>query len=209
MYLVRTPFFLPFLYPSALFRVSTSKKEIFLSFDDGPTADITPKVLAILDEFNAKAIFFCIGSKAMEHPEILEEIISRGHRIGNHSWSHPDGWKTNCNEYLADIKMAAMELEKITATKNLPFRPPYGHISQKLMRHLKVNQQVVMWDVMPGDFDENKSVEKCARVGTAECRPGSIVVFHDSEKAGERLLEILPTFLRNLQQKNYSFPLLP
>lgn len=209
MYSIRTPFFLRLFYPNAVWRVPTRNKEMFLTFDDGPTPGVTEKVLEILDQHNAKAVFFCIASKALEHPELVTEILKRGHRVGNHSWSHPDGWKVSAAEYLSDVKVAEDCLRGIPGTEPEFFRPPYGHISRHLLGRLCTNHKVIMWDVMPGDFDERKTSDRCLSQAIAKSRQGSILVFHDSLKAESRLLPLLPKFLAHFVGQGFNFPLIP
>ena len=128
--------------------------EIFLTFDDGPVPEITPRVLEILDQFNAKATFFCVGDNVSKYPEVYKQVIDAGHTTGNHTFHHLSGWKTPLEEYLADIELC----NQLVSSKL--FRPPYGRIRPSYIAPLKSNYQIIMWTVLSGDFDVESSPEK-------------------------------------------------
>ena len=112
MYSVRPNWLMRKVYSSALWRVPTQEKKIFLTFDDGPIPEITPLVLSTLKQFNAKATFFCVGANIEKHPEVFRQIISEGHSIGNHTHNHLNGWKTNTKEYLENISQCESTIQK-------------------------------------------------------------------------------------------------
>jgi len=182
---------------------NTDTKEIYLTFDDGPIPEITPWVLSILEKHNAKATFFCIGDNVRKNPEILNQIINKGHRVGNHTYNHLKGWNTNTKEYIENTLKAEEWLP--THNKKL-FRPPYGKITNKQSKEiLKLNYTIVMWDVLSADFDKNLSAESCIKNVLQNIQKGSIVVFHDSIKAFPRLKETLPKVLEELSKRGYCF----
>ncbi len=224
MHLVKTPFWLKCLYPGLTWNESRKDKSIYLSFDDGPIPIVTPFVLKTLKKFHAKATFFCIGDNVQKHPELFEQILADGHSVGNHTFHHLNGWKTNTEDYLADI-LKCNELVK----SNL-FRPPYGRIKRsqiKKVERLKLkvegkeikNQKskisglqtpdfglrTIMWDVLSRDFDSLITPEECLQNVIKHTQNGSIVVFHDSFKAQERLEYALPRALEYWTKKGYQF----
>ena len=203
MYLVKTPFWLRAFYSSCTWKMPGTEKVIYLSFDDGPHAEATPFVLAELKKYNAKASFFCIGKNVAVHPNLYDQIMQEGHTVGNHTYDHVNGWKTDTNNYLENIKMAGSLIES-----NL-FRPPYGRITRPQIHKIKADknlpQEIIMWDVLSGDFDLNLSPEDCTKNVIKNTSSGSIVVFHDSAKAYERLKIALPAMLAYFSNLGYSF----
>lgn len=203
MYLVKTPFWLKALYPSCTWKMPGSKKVLYLSFDDGPHPEATPFVLAALKKYNAKASFFCIGKNVVEHPSIYATIIEQGHSVGNHTYHHLNGWKTDNATYIQDIKKAA------ACINSHLFRPPYGRMGRAQIKEIKKDttlpQKIIMWDVLSGDFDLNLSAEACAKNVISNAGAGSIIVFHDSAKAYEKLKFALPKVLAHFSALGYSF----
>ncbi|MBN2348496.1 MAG: polysaccharide deacetylase family protein [Bacteroidales bacterium] len=195
----RTPIFLKKLYYSLIWNIPNKNNEIYLTFDDGPTPEITPEVLAILKQYKAKATFFCIGKNAEQHPEIYKQIQDSGHTIGNHTYSHLKGWKTKNQEYFNDIKHAQSVIPSVL------FRPPYGKIKRSQLKKLINFYKIIMWDVLSQDYDANISNEKCLQNVIQNTRSGSIIVFHDSVKASERMLYALPKVLEYFSEKNFVF----
>jgi peptidoglycan/xylan/chitin deacetylase (PgdA/CDA1 family) len=197
-----------------VWRFSSSKKEIYLTFDDGPTEEITDFVLKELDKYNAKATFFCLGKNIQAHPAIFKKIKNNGHRVGNHTQQHLNGWKTNKEHYLENI----LQCEQIihtseghhktgtTRQEQKLFRPPYGKIKKnQTTALLKKDYKIVLWDVLSADFDKNISKEKCLKNVLENVQNGSIVVFHDSIKAREKVKFTLPIVLAELTSQGYIF----
>jgi len=203
MYLVKTPFWLRALYPGCTWKMPANEKVIYLSFDDGPHPTATPFVLEQLKKYNAKASFFCIGKNVLSYANIYESIIQQGHAVGNHTYDHLNGWKTATPIYIENINSASNLI-----TSNL-FRPPYGRISAAQLRKIKLDktlpQQIIMWDVLSGDFDLHLSGNQCAQNVIKNAHAGSIVVFHDSAKAWERLEVALPQVLAYFSNLGYRF----
>jgi peptidoglycan-N-acetylglucosamine deacetylase len=201
-YFIKTPWLAKVLFPSFLWRVNTRQKEVYLTFDDGPHEEVTPWVLDLLQQFNAKATFFCIGKNVAAHPGIYEQILSGGHAVGNHTYNHLNGWKVSLNEYVADIQRASPVIDS-----NL-FRPPYGKIKLSQSRRIssalkKETARIVMWDVLSADFDQSISSAECLQNVLQNYTTGSVIVFHDSEKAFPHLKYTLPLVLEHLYSQGY------
>ena len=207
-YFTKTPGFIMRFFSKYTWRLSSNENEIFLTFDDGPTPEITEFVISELKKFNAKATFFCIGKNIRNQSEISRKIISEGHAIGNHTQNHLDGWKTANEEYLKNVltcENVISELGQKVGNSKL-FRPPYGKIKNSQARHLLKNGcKIIMWDVLSGDFDTSISKEKCLQNVLKNTRKGSIIVFHDSVKAAEKIKYALPKVLKTFSDKGFSF----
>jgi len=202
MYLVKSPFFLRWYYPSLIWNKARSEKAIYLTFDDGPIPDVTDFVLKTLQDYDAKGTFFCIGDNIRKHPEVYDRLIAGGHRIGNHTFNHLKGWKTADEEYLENFE----QCQALTGTKL--FRPPYGRIKKTQAREIKARHpemDIIMWDVLSGDFDTSLAPEKCFRNVVRNTGNGSIVVFHDSLKAFDRLRYALPRTLAFFKERGFAF----
>ena len=199
MYFVKAPFLLKKIYPKNLIWNKPSQDSVYLTFDDGPHPFATPFVLDQLSKYNAKATFFCIGKNIVEHPEIYHNILAGGHKAGNHTHTHLSGWKANTQSYLDNIQNAAQFINSKL------FRPPYGRIrGSQADQILKQGYKIIMWDVLCGDFDETISAEKCWENIALNIEPGSIVVFHDSTKAWERMRYALPKTLAFCVKKGWK-----
>ena len=207
-YLVKTPWLLRKLYPSCTWQIPTREKNVYLTFDDGPHPDITPCVLDTLNQYQAKATFFCIGKNVVAHPDIYRRLLDEGHRTGNHTFNHLNGWKVQNDAYVNNIIEASKYIDS-----NL-FRPPYGRITKfqvKILSDIAAYKgsdrkfSIIMWDVLSGDFDTKLSAENCTLNVIRKTKPGSIVVFHDSEKAFPNLKYSLPLALKKLSDDGYTF----
>jgi peptidoglycan-N-acetylglucosamine deacetylase len=199
MYLIKTPSIIQTCFPGFLWRMSATEKTIYLTFDDGPIPEVTPWVLDQLDAHNAKATFFCVGENVAKHPAIYAELQGRGHRVGNHTYNHWSGWATGTSDYIANVASCAALVDSDL------FRPPYGRLSPQQAKLLRSRYSIVMWDVLSGDFDNKLSGEQCWDNVRKHTQPGSIVVFHDSLKAKERLYEVLPKTLAYFSERGYGF----
>lgn len=183
-------------------QVNNDEKILYLSFDDGPHPAATPWVLDVLREYDARATFFCIGKNVKGYAQIFKDVLMAGHRVGNHTYDHVNGWKTEDGKYLDNIREAAQLIDSDL------FRPPYGRIKRfqaMLLRGAQHPYRVIMWDVLSADFDKKISGTRCARNVIRYARPGSIVVFHDSEKAFDRLRVALPAVLEHFSGLGYRF----
>ena len=165
------------LYPGGLFRIKTEDKILYLTFDDGPDPGSTPALLETLEKHQVKALFFCTGGSAEKYPELIGAIKNKGHSIGNHSYSHPDGWKTCAKIYCDDIKNAA----KVTSDRY--FRPPYGHLTIRQYLEIRKTYKLFFWDIMAYDFDKRFDAERSLCLLKRMIRPGSIIVLHDTAES--------------------------
>ena len=198
-YLYKTPQLLKWYYPNLIWDFTTAEKCVFLTFDDGPSEEYTHWILEELEKYNAKATFFCIGNNVEKHPKEFKSIIDKGHAVGNHTYNHINGWNKSLLSYMRDVR----KCEAIF--KSTLFRPPYGRMSNKQSAALTKEYKVIMWDVLSGDFDTSLSGEECAEAVIDNITNGSIIVFHDSIKAAERLKIALPIVLETLTAQSYTF----
>lgn len=189
-------------FPSLIWRVKTRSKLIYLTFDDGPVPEVTPQVLDILDAFGWKATFFCVGENVVKYPDLYQEILARGHRTGNHSYNHIRGFRYATEEYVQNVKKASEMIQSKL------FRPPHGRIKLAQLKALRKEYDIVMWDVITYDYDRGRSPERILKTIRRNLRKGSVVVFHDSLKAKENVLEVLPKALAFWQSKGYGCALL-
>jgi len=199
MYLVKTPKFIQSLFPNFIWRIPTKEKTLFLTFDDGPIPEVTPWVLEQLEAYNAKATFFCVGDNVKKHPEVFRSVLENGHSVGNHTFNHLNGWSSDNVPYFHNVRHCA---HLVNSTL---FRPPYGRMKPSQAQFLQRHYRIIMWDVLSGDFDPNISNEQCLRNVTEKVVPGSIVVFHDSLKAKEKLQYVLPKILKQFAAEGYQF----
>lgn len=191
-----------------VWRFSMDKKEIFLTFDDGPTPEITQFVLDELNKYNAKATFFCIGKNIENNPEIFKQITSFGHSVGNHTQNHLNGWKSKNKNYIDNILEVEKTLQRcnFTTLQLQLFRPPYGKIKKQQAKEiLKRGYKIIMWSVLSADFDVTISKENCLQNVLENTKNGSIIVFHDSDKAAEKLRFVLPKVLEEFSKKGFTF----
>ncbi len=217
---VKTPKLIKGIFPKYVWNMPNDQKAIYLTFDDGPTPEITHWTLNLLKSYNAKATFFCIGDNIEKHPQIFKDIIKDGHAIGNHTFQHLNGWTTNTNVYVKDVlktdkvinSECSVQSEKIdinpsqvTQISKL-FRPPYGKIKQSQGRQLlHLGYQIIMWDILAFDWKDSLSEEECAKNVVNYAGSGSIVVFHDSLKASPRMKYALVKTLEHFSEQGYEF----
>ena len=205
MYLIKIPWLLKKLYPAYTWHLPSVHKVLYLTFDDGPHQTATPFVLDQLKKYNAKATFFCIGKNVVSHPAIYERILEEGHAVGNHTYHHLNGWKTDDDVYISDIGKASQHINSRL------FRPPYGKIKKSQSK--KINQKaslhspfsIIMWDVLSGDFDVKISPQKCSNNVIKNAESGSVIVFHDSTKAWSRMSYALPQVLHYFAELGFAF----
>jgi len=183
-------------------RKNPSEKVIYLTFDDGPVPEVTPQVLDILDHYNLKATFFCVGENVQKHPEVYADILKRGHRTGNHTFNHIKGFSTSTTDYVENVRKASEFIDS-----NL-FRPPHGRFTFRQRRLLKFDYELVMWDVITHDYNKNLTSETILENVKRYSRNGSLVVFHDSIKAKDRVLTVLPLAIEFWKAEGYQFGVL-
>ena len=190
---------LQMLFPSLIWNLPSKEKVIYITFDDGPHPELTPFVLQELDKYNAKATFFLLGKEVDSHPSLYKDILQANHSVGNHTYSHLNGWATKNSEYFSDI-------EKCHSIMNRKlFRPPFGRIKPSQIRHLKKAFKIVMWDVLSWDFHKNTSAEKCFKIVKEKTKNGSIIVFHENDKAIKNVKYCLPKMLEHFSKQGYEF----
>lgn len=205
-FLHRSNFLLRTVYPEFWWKIEDrAEPTIYLTFDDGPIPEVTEFVLEQLDKFAAQATFFCIGDNIRKHQDVLYKVLEAGHMVGNHTFNHLNGWKTDDRTYLENIQNCQRQLGIETAL----FRPPYGRIRKSQAAQVLENFSIVMWDVLTGDFDPRLSADVCLRKTIQYTEHGSIVVFHDSLKAWPTMRYVLPRMLAHFAHRGYSFRAVP
>jgi peptidoglycan/xylan/chitin deacetylase (PgdA/CDA1 family) len=215
-FITKTPKLVHWLFPKRVWAFSRSKPTVYLTFDDGPIPEVTPWVLDVLRKYDARATFFCIGENITKHPKIANQLRAEGHSIGNHTFYHKNGWKTSYPEYLKDFEKFNSELKKSAINRpseivyqksliKIPFRPPYGKITSRQAKAiLKKGHDIIMWDVLSGDYNENISEATCLKNVLDHIDKGSIIVFHDSLKAEKNLRYALPSVLEYIKKKGWN-----
>jgi peptidoglycan/xylan/chitin deacetylase (PgdA/CDA1 family) len=203
-YFVKTPWWIKKIYSFYTWSIPTKEKILYLTFDDGPHPEATPFVLGELKKFDALATFFCIGKNVLAYPDIYKRILDEGHAVGNHTQNHLNGWKTQNDVYMKDIAEAANYIDS-----NL-FRPPYGRMTLFQAKNLPAamrgkKSKIIMWDVLSADFDESITNEQSMQIVIFRSSPGSIIVFHDSEKAFQKLNYVLPKILHHFSNQGFKF----
>ena len=201
---VKTHWTIKKLFSNYVWDIPNMENKVYLTFDDGPTPEITQWTLNQLKNYNAKATFFCIGDNVGKYPETFEKVVKEGHSIGNHTFNHLNGWKTNTQNYIENAKLFEKEYGKLSTETCKLFRPPYGKITpsqSKILR--KMGYKIIMWDVLSVDFDVTITPEQCLENVLQNVKSGSIIVFHDSVKAFANLEYALPKTLEFLEQKGF------
>jgi peptidoglycan/xylan/chitin deacetylase (PgdA/CDA1 family) len=199
MYLVKTPQIIQNLFPNFTWKIPAQEPVVYLTFDDGPIPRVTPWVLEQLEQFDAKATFFCVGDNIRKHPQVFQQVVDAGHSVGNHTFNHMNGWTTDNIPYFHNVRHCANQVNSVL------FRPPYGRLKPKQAQFLQRHYRIVMWDVLSGDFDPKITEEQCYANVVNNAEPGSIIVFHDSLKAEETLKLVLPRVLEYFAEKGYGF----
>ena len=207
MRLITTPKILRLFYPSLIWEMPKGEKKIYLTFDDGPHPTITPKVLEILKNFNAKATFFCVGNNVKKYKDTFEMIKKEGHSVGNHTFNHEKGLITKNKDYVNSV------IEADALIQSPLFRPPHGRIKFSQIRELKKKLRnsesqklkIVAWTVISYDWDKSLSPEDCFNNVIKNAGDGSIIVFHDSEKAVNNMITALTKVLEYYSDKGYTF----
>ncbi|MGL4520027.1 MAG: polysaccharide deacetylase family protein [Phocaeicola sp.] len=201
MFIEQPPQFVRWLYPAAIFRMDKREKSIYLTFDDGPIPHITPWVLDILDHYQIKATFFVIGDNVRKHPQEFEEILKRGHQVGNHSFNHIRGFRYSDKAYLANAEETNQLIQS-----NL-FRPPHGYMTRSQYQIIRNKYRIIMWDLVTRDYSNQLTGEEVFKKVKKYVRNGSIITFHDSIKAESNLKYALPRAIEWLKEQGYAFKL--
>lgn len=209
LHFYKTPNLLKKISDDLIWNVPTNKKEIFITFDDGPIPKLTEYILNILDEFEAKATFFCVGDNIYKHPDICSKVIDKGHVIGNHTFNHLKGWSTNNDHYFENIMKCQEYISNYQESVQKPlFRPPHGQITRNQIKFLRNDYKIIMWDILAYDFDNSHTPSKSLERIIKLTRPGSIIVFHDNYKAKNKLMYMFPRFLNHFREKGFEFKVL-
>ena len=211
---ITTPKVVKSLFPTLVWDIPTKSKDIYLTFDDGPTPEITNWVLETLKQFSAKATFFCVGKNIEQYPSIFQQIVKDGHGIGNHTHNHIKGWKASADSYLKDVAQAQevinTQVQKSEIRNQNLFRPPYGQITPKQIKKLQEQAyKIVMWNVLSVDWDNSLTKEACLKNVINHADSGSVIVLHDSVKASKNMKYVLPKVLEYYTEKEFTFKRIP
>lgn len=196
---VTVPAFLKMFYPSLLWSMPAGNNRLYLTFDDGPHPEITPRVLKLLADYQAEATFFCVGENVVKYPEVYQMILNQGHLTGNHSFNHLNGWRTPLNDYYENVNLCRDVIDSTW------FRPPYGRITPSQIQALKKEYTIVMWSVLSYDFDRETTADQCLDYVMNNADDGSIIVFHDSEKSEDKMFYALRRVLEHYTNLGYTF----
>jgi len=181
---------------------SSSSKVVYLTFDDGPTPEVTRLVLNLLDEYGIKATFFCVGENVEKYPDIYNDILARGHKTGNHTFNHLKGFITKTDEYVENVHKAGEYIESKL------FRPPHGQMKSKQRKQLQNDYKIIMWDIITHDYNRLVQPERVFKNVKKHVRNGSIIVFHDSIKAKNNMLTALPLTVEYLNSQGFKYEIL-
>lgn len=203
MLIVRPPSLLTRALHRMTWDLQGDHREVYLTFDDGPTPVVTPWVLEQLDGANAKGTFFCLGRNVDKYPEIYKQILTEGHSVGNHSYSHLKGFRSSLKRYMDDIHLASDMIDSRL------FRPPYGRIFPGQVKAVLEEYDIIMWDVLSIDYNSGLGGDRVLQNVTRNVKPGSIIVFHDSDKAADNLYHALPRTLEFLKEAGYVMNSIP
>jgi len=205
MLIEQPPHLYRMLFPNAVWRIEDPvRKTVYLTFDDGPIPEVTPWVLDLLDRYGVQATFFCVGDNVRKHPEVYRQVIEKGHRTGNHTFHHLQGWKHSLGKFLDNAGQARELIDSSL------FRPPHGHLGMNQCRKLQdAGYRIIMWDVVTRDYSRFMSPEQVLQNVKRYTRNGSILVFHDSLKAEKNLRYALPRAIEWLLKEDYTFELVP
>ena len=199
MFIEQPPFFYRMLFPETIWRIPGDKKTVYLTFDDGPIPQVTPWVLDVLDYYEVKATFFCVGDNVARNPKLFKAIREIGNQVGNHTMNHVKGMSMSPEKYVRNV-MNAHDL-----IQSRLFRPPHGHMLPGQAKLLKKDFSIIMWDVVTRDYSNKLSGEQVFGNVKRYARNGSIIVFHDSIKAERNLHYALPRTINWLRENGFLF----
>ncbi len=203
MFYYKTPSIIKSLAPGLTWNKQNGHRGIYLTFDDGPVKGVTDWVLDLLNKKSIKATFFCVGENAQGNLQLMARIVDEGHSVGNHTFNHLDGWKTTSAKYLQNIEKCEKVISSFSKSKL--FRPPHGRLNLKASRTLKKGYEIVMWDVLVGDYKNKFNSDKSLIKSGKAVRAGSIIVFHDSRKSEANMKSVLPQFIDDMLKRNFQF----
>ncbi|MGQ7946307.1 polysaccharide deacetylase family protein [Flavobacterium sp. WC2509] len=206
LYWIKTNTFIKKIFSNYVWEIPNTENKIYLTFDDGPTPDVTEWVLEKLQKQQVKATFFCIGKNIDSNPDLFKKVINDGHAIGNHTFNHLNGWKTNTADYLENAALCQSAIYEHQPVNPKLFRPPYGKIKTSQSKRLReLGFKIIMWDVLSADFDQTITPEKCLENVIENVVSGSVIIFHDSVKGYKNLEYVLPRSLQILKDKGFTF----
>jgi peptidoglycan/xylan/chitin deacetylase (PgdA/CDA1 family) len=191
-------------FPKRIWHQSRSEKSIYLTFDDGPIPGLSPWILELLKAYEAKGTFFMVGENVARYPDLAQQVLAEGHSIGNHTHRHLHAGKHSLQAYIHDVAEGQHALRTHLGTDTSLFRPPYGRLPMSFAKQLE-HYQVIMWDVLSGDFDQKLRAEDCLKSSIRATSPGSIIVWHDNVKSEARIREALPAYLEHFSRLGYKF----
>jgi peptidoglycan/xylan/chitin deacetylase (PgdA/CDA1 family) len=202
MFIEHPPRIYRLLFPGASWRIPAAggeQKCVYLTFDDGPIPEMTPWILDILERYNIKATFFCVGDNVRKYPELYRQILSKGHVTGNHTLNHLQGIRCRSKNYVRNVALAARLIDSRL------FRPPHGHMRIPQLLRLRKLFKIIMWDVVTRDYSPHMTANGVLNNVKRYAGNGSIIVFHDSLKAKGRIEEALPKSIEWLAKQGYAF----
>lgn len=203
MMIIKIPRLIQYLFYYFEFKINQEPKTLYLTFDDGPIPEVTPEVLELLDKYNARASFFCVAENIIKHPEVFQEIIRKGHRLGNHTYHHIKGWETQNKDYYSDIYKANQLINS-----NL-FRPPYGRIGFFQAKKLRKEYRLILWSILSYDYNGKLSKERVWNNIKNNVSDNDIILFHDNIKARDNMLYALENTLIYFSKLGYKFKSIP
>ena len=177
------------------------ERAVYLTFDDGPIPESTPFLLDTLRRYDIKATFFMVGDNVRKYPALYEQIVAEGHLAGNHTHNHIGGFRHSVREYMYNVEKANAYI------RSHYFRPPHGWMRLAQYAWLSRKFKVVMWDVVTRDYSKWMTAEDIVNNVKHYARPGSIITFHDSLKAIDKLRTALPQSIEWLLEQGYAFKL--
>lgn len=201
MKIFRTPIYFPWFFPRRRWGFSSTSKSVYLTFDDGPTPELTHWILELLEKEKIRATFFCVGTNAKSHPELMNRMVDQGHAIGNHTMRHEKGTKVSRKEYVESINEASNYIDSKL------FRPPYGRLPMIYGRSIRKNYKIVMWSWLSYDYDASVSISKILEEAS-RIRAGDVLVVHDNEKVMNRIKELLPQMIQIVREKELNFAII-
>lgn len=207
---------LKILFPELTWSRKVTDKKLFLTFDDGPIPGLTEFILDELKKMEMKATFFCVGDNIRKHPEILQRIVTEGHKVGNHTFNHLKGWKTSTVNYLNNVDRweecysmhCIADANRSAEVNKRLFRPPYGRVTRTQLKALKKDYEIIMWNLLTLDYSASQSGTQVLNRAIKGTKPGAIVVFHDNMKASSNVHYALPKYLEHLKKEGYETGLL-
>lgn len=202
------PSFVQVLFPGYIWHKNRDEKVVYLTFDDGPVPGVTDFVLGELSKRGMKATFFMVGDNVLKHPALALKVKEEGHRIGNHTHNHLNGALFPADDYLKNVEKCQSTLEQVLGVPTGLFRAPYGRMNRQQRKAVSLTHQIIMWDVLSGDYDERQSPERCLAKIKQHTRSGSIILFHDQKKTERIIFSVLPDFLHFIQSRGYRTELL-